>query len=393
MKKKAWVIFPLAAVLCGCSSEAAIMRSDGITLYEQKNYKEAEGLFLQAISLDDTNPSIYCDLGMNYLEMNEYEKAFKAFDTSIALKEDQQEAYRGKGLVYLEQKNYDAAISQFTQAIKNTGTRVGAIDYDILSYRAQAEAGGGFYQEALATLNALIELDVHKADSLFLRGTVYIRSGSFEKGFNDLKECADLSSDPFLDYRIYETLSELGYAESGVDFLNKIFESTEDTDSIHLLKGKAYYLLGKYTNALSELAAPIKSNDPTAVLYAGLCHENLGDFKKAESVYKSFLQTGAKGRNTPEIQAIWAQCAYTQYELGDYSNAKHNIASAIALGDHGCMDDLYWNEIMILYRLGEYNNAYDKAVAYKEAYPEDDRIDAEISLMHMKIEQIAGETE
>ncbi|MBO4476847.1 MAG: tetratricopeptide repeat protein [Lachnospiraceae bacterium] len=389
MRKNTRIVISLVAamLLCGCSSEAMMLKSDGITLYRSKNYKEAEKIFLQAISLDDDNASIYSDLGMNYIEMKDYEKAMKAFDTSIELDGGQQEAYRGKGLIYLEQKNYDAAIGEFTQAIKNTGTRVGAIDYDILSYRAQAEAAGGFYQEALSTLNALVELDVHKADSLFLRGTVYIRSGSFDKGVNDLKTCADLSSDPFLDYKIYETLAELGYAEAGVEFLNKIFESTEDTDELHLLKGKAYYLLGKYTNALPELAAPIKNNNASAVLYAGLCHENLGDYKRAESVYKSFLQTNSKGRNDADTQAIWAQCAYTQYELCDYSNAKHSISSAIAMGDHGRMDDLYWNEIMILYQLGEFQNAYDKALNYKEMFPEDTRIEAEISLLSMKIPQ------
>lgn len=389
MRKNTRIVISLVAamLLCGCSSEAMMLKSDGITLYRSKNYKEAEKIFLQAISLDDDNASIYSDLGMNYIEMMDYEKAMKAFDTSIELDGGQQEAYRGKGLIYLEQKNYDAAIGEFTQAIKNTGTRVGAIDYDILSYRAQAEAAGGFYQEALSTLNALVELDVHKADSLFLRGTVYIRSGSFDKGVNDLKACADLSADPFLDYKIYETLADLGYAEAGVEFLNKIFESTEDTDELHLLKGKAYYLLGKYTNALPELAAPIKNNNASAVLYAGLCHENLGDYKRAESVYKSFLQTNSKGRNDADTQAIWAQCAYTQYELCDYSNAKHSIASAIAMGDHGRMDDLYWNEIMILYQLGEFQNAYDKALNYKEMFPEDTHIDAEISMLSMKIPQ------
>ena len=389
MRRNTRIVISLVAamLLCGCSSEAMMLKSDGITLYRSKNYKEAEKIFLQAISLDDDNASIYSDLGMNYIEMMDYEKAMKAFDTSIELDGGQQEAYRGKGLIYLEQKNYDAAIGEFTQAIKNTGTRVGAIDYDILSYRAQAEAAGGFYQEALSTLNALVELDVHKADSLFLRGTVYIRSGSFDKGVNDLKACADLSADPFLDYKIYETLADLGYAEAGVEFLNKIFESTEDTDELHLLKGKAYYLLGKYTNALPELAAPIKNNNASAVLYAGLCHENLGDYKRAESVYKSFLQTNSKGRNDADTQAIWAQCAYTQYELCDYSNAKHSIASAIAMGDHGRMDDLYWNEIMILYQLGEFQNAYDKALNYKEMFPEDTHIDAEISMLSMKIPQ------
>lgn len=389
MRKNTRIVISLVAamLLCGCSSEAMMLKSDGITLYRSKNYKEAEKIFLQAISLDDDNASIYSDLGMNYIEMMDYEKAMKAFDTSIELDGGQQEAYRGKGLIYLEQKNYDAAIGEFTQAIKNTGTRVGAIDYDILSYRAQAEAAGGFYQEALSTLNALVELDVHKADSLFLRGTVYIRSGSFDKGVNDLKACADLSADPFLDYKIYETLADLGYAEAGVEFLNKIFESTEDIDELHLLKGKAYYLLGKYTNALPELAAPIKNNNASAVLYAGLCHENLGDYKRAESVYKSFLQTNSKGRNDADTQAIWAQCAYTQYELCDYSNAKHSIASAIAMGDHGRMDDLYWNEIMILYQLGEFQNAYDKALNYKEMFPEDTHIDAEISMLSMKIPQ------
>ena len=50
---------------------------------------------------------------------------------------------------------------------------------------------------------------------------------------------------------------------------------------------------------------------------------------------------------------------------------------------------------MILYQLGEYQNAYDKALAYKETFPEDTRIDAEISLMNMKIEQpqVSGENE
>ena len=396
MKKSTRIVISLVAamLLCGCSSEAMMLKSDGITLYHSKNYKEAEKIFLQAISLDEDNASIYSDLGMNYIEMKDYEKAMKAFDTSIELDEDQQEAYRGKGLVYLEQKNYDAAIGEFTRAIKNTGTRVGTIDYDILSYRAQAEAAGGFYQEALATLNALIELDVHKTDSLFLRGIVYIRSGAFEKGITDLKASADLSADPFWDFKIYEALEELGYAEAGVEFLNKIFESNEETDDLHLLKGKAYYLLGKYTNALSELAVPVKNNNASAVLYSGLCHENLGDHKKAESVYKSFLQTNSKGRNDADTQAIWAQCAYTQYELCDYGNAKHSIASAIALGDHGRMDDLYWNEIMILYQLGEYQNAYDKALAYKETFPEDAHIEAEISMLRMKIPQAeAGVTE
>lgn len=389
-KKKCVISLVAALALCGCSSEAAVLKSDGITLYNSKNYKEAEKIFLQAISLDDQNASIYSDLGMNYIEMKDYEKAQKAFDSSIELKPDQQEAYRGKGLVYLEQKNYDAAIGEFTQAIKNTGTRVGAIDYDILSYRAQAEAAGGFYQEALATLNSLVELDVHKTDSLFLRGIVYIRSGSFDKGVNDLKECADLANDPFLDFRIYDTLADLGYAEAGVDFLNKIFESSAETDELHLLKGKAYYLLGKYTNAIQELAAPIKNNNASAVLYAGLCHENLGDFKKAESVYKSFLQTNSKGKNDADTQAIWAQCAYTQYELCDYSNAKHSISSAIAMGDHGRMDDLYWNEIMILYQLGEFQNAYDKALTYQEKFPEDARIEPEIAMLSMKITQQLG---
>ena len=170
MRKNTRIVISLIAamLLCGCSSEAMMLKSDGITLYRSKNYKEAEKIFLQAISLDDDNASIYSDLGMNYIEMKDYEKAMKAFDTSIELDGGQQEAYRGKGLIYLEQKNYDAAIGEFTQAIKNTGTRVGAIDYDILSYRAQAEAAGGFYQEALSTLNALVELDVHKAGYAFL---------------------------------------------------------------------------------------------------------------------------------------------------------------------------------------------------------------------------------
>ena len=91
MKKSTRIVISLVAamLLCGCSSEAMMLKSDGITLYHSKNYKEAEKIFLQAISLDEDNASIYSDLGMNYIEMKDYEKAMKAFDTSIELDEDQ----------------------------------------------------------------------------------------------------------------------------------------------------------------------------------------------------------------------------------------------------------------------------------------------------------------
>ncbi len=54
------------------------------------------------------------------------------------------------------------------------------------------------------------------------------------------------------------------------------------------------------------------------------------------------------------------------------------------------MEDLCWNEIMILYQLGEFQNAYDKALAFKEAYPKEERIDPEIAFLSMKLTQQQG---
>lgn len=87
-------------------------------LFEHKNFKEAEELYIKLISNDPKNPRLYNRLGALYLETKNFSDAKSAF--SEALKYDQTKASRfyNFALSCAELKEYNNAIEALEKAIK-----------------------------------------------------------------------------------------------------------------------------------------------------------------------------------------------------------------------------------------------------------------------------------
>ncbi len=373
-------------LLTGCSSPAASYHADGMKLYEMENYAEAEKMFLQATAKDNTNADYFTALGMNYIEMQEYQKAQEAFESSIRLQEKQQLAYRGMGINYFVQGKYDEAVSQFTKAISYTGAMVNELDYDILAYRGQAEYRGKFYAEALETYNSLIELKYDLENSYYTRGLVHLAQNKQEEALQDFQACAKLAgNDIERNFDIYQTLKNAGLPEKGEAYLNTILNIKDDSISGHLNRGKVYYILGKYENAMTELKFAQQNDSAEAVLYIGLCYEALDDYDNAREIYVNFLRT--HGQVTDFTQSIYAQYAYCEVQLGQYVFAQQIIEQAIAMGETEIYSELLWNEIQIMILQEKYDIAYEKALAFQEKYPEDTRIEQELAFLQMKVLQ------
>lgn len=389
LKKTIKGLFVLASVgmlLTGCSSPAVSYYSDGMKLYEMENYAEAEKMFLQATAKDNTNADYFTALGMNYIEMQEYQKAQEAFEISVNLEPEQQLAYRGFGINYFVQGKYDEAVSNFSKAISYTGTMVDTLDYDILAYRGQAEYRGKFYSEALETYNALIALKYDLENSYYTRGLVYLAQGKQEEALQDFQACAKIAgNDIDRNFDIYQTLRDAGLPEKGEAYLSAILNIKDDSVSGHLNRGKVYYILKKYENAMTELKFAQQNDSAEAVLYIGLCYEALGDYENAKEMYVNFLRT--HGQVTAFTQEIYAQYAYCEVQLGQYVFAQQIIEQALAMGESEIYCDLLWNEIQIAILQENYSTAYDKALVFQEKYPEDARIEQELAFLQMKVLQ------
>jgi len=77
--------------------------------------------------------------------------------------------------------------------------------------RALAYAQTGQFDQALADLSKVIEIDPRYATAFCLRGQVYAQLGDREKAIFDLEQALELGLDPDLTAKAEALLDELGH--------------------------------------------------------------------------------------------------------------------------------------------------------------------------------------
>jgi len=88
----------------------------GLALYYQKQYRESEAAYRQAIKLDPYNAAdAYYALGLTYRDSGQFEDEIQAYKHALRLKPDYVSAYDRLGQRYLQMKRYAEAIEAFKQ--------------------------------------------------------------------------------------------------------------------------------------------------------------------------------------------------------------------------------------------------------------------------------------
>ncbi len=86
--------------------------------YQQKQYKEAEQLLNEAITLNSEQPAFYNLKGLISLQKDDHTGAETNYQKALSIETDYQPAIYGMGLVNYFNKKYDRAIQQMTNSLK-----------------------------------------------------------------------------------------------------------------------------------------------------------------------------------------------------------------------------------------------------------------------------------
>lgn len=364
--KKTLFLSILSAVflLTACSSKSEKHNQTGLEAYQKQDYATAINSYTSAITLDNRKAEYYINLAMAYVETGEYENALTQIEFALELEPKNQSAYRSKGIIYIALNDYENAILALEQALHLADGFVGNMEYDILDYRAVAESKNGDYEKAITTYTVLLNVGYKTAEHYYLRGSSYLLNGDLEAAQSDFSRAVEnqkTSYDMYLN--IYNALSQYGAEEDGKLYLQEALKLDLGKKEDYFSKGKIYYFLEDYTNAIANL---LKASDNSeSNLYLGKIYMATGDTTQAFLTFQQYLEAN------PDNGEVYNQLGMMRLKDGAYQEALTYFQSGLGCGDLSAKKSLAFNEAVTYEYLLDFDTAKEKFRAYVAAYPDD----------------------
>ena len=263
----------------------------GTIAAQKKDWEKSVKLFTQALTVDNSIPAVYNNLGVAYKELKLFDDALQNYNLAISLKPTYSEAFYNRGLVLHELKllvesleSYEIAISlkpnyaeaysnsgnvykelkQFTKAINNYGHAL-AINPDYVE--AHLNCGIIFqellrFDEALKSYEKVTRLDPNFP---FIKGDIIhckMRMNKWDSFFEDLESINSdvinnkFSATPFGYQGICNSPMLLGKAASLFSLSKyppKISQSNKVTKVFNQKKIRIGYLCGEFRHQATSI--------------------------------------------------------------------------------------------------------------------------------------------
>lgn len=298
--------------------------------------------------------------------------------------EEDELAYRKIGISSLKAGDYEGAVAAFNSALKQHVGRITETEADICYYKATALYAGGDAEGAVEVCDALIEYDRKNADAYYLRGCILLETGEEDAALSDFESAVKYNADDLELYiGIYENLSAHQLSDQGEDYLNRAFDVKGDSAEQLALRGRIYYLLGEYDNAVTELLSAKEKESAMADLYLAQVYEAMGDLERAASCYQEYASS------EDADPAVFASLAGMEMERGEYQAALNYIDQGLSM-EGADQKGLMRNKIICLEYLGDFEGAWAVMQEYTALYPEDEEAQRESVFLQYRQED-AGE--
>ena len=294
---------------------------------------------------------------------------------------EDQAAYRQIGINKMESGDYNAAVEAFDSALGQCVGKISANELDICYYKAAAQYAGGDINSAIETYNAILAYDKKEADAYYMRGCMYLQQQNTDAALADYENAVKYNPDEYELYiQIYENLSGHNMAEQGTDYLNRAFSIKGNSAEDLMYRGRMYYLLGQYDNALTELKSAVEKENPEACLYLAQTYEAQGDSQSAAEYYQKYVETGAT-----DSQAMNA-LAQIQMQNGNYAEALDYLQQGIAMDQVTNQRQLLQNLVIAYEYTGDFDSAWNTIQKYVELYPEDEKAQREYIFLKNRVD-------
>lgn len=342
-----------AYVLAVCMGLTAFT---GCGTAEQKNYEQA------ASDLKNGN----------------YENALQEYATAVSDGIKPAQSYRGAGVASFYLGNYEDAIENFTNALKCD--KVGKVlKKDILSYRAAAYLKTKSYDEAMADCQSLARDYDMDSDLYFLTGQVALAMDVYEEAAADFQQAYGEEATYDMAIRIYEAYLSKDMEADGTRYLEAALSTEAENAQDHCDRGRVYYYMNDYENAVKELIQASNDGNLEAVLLLGMVYMDQKDISNARALFQEYI---SKAEKTARGYCGLAVCDMKE---GDYDSALANISSGMATADQDDLQSLLFNEIVVYERKLDFATALEKAQEYLEMYPDDKTAKKEMVFLKTRV--------
>lgn len=357
-------ILSATVFLTACSSKSANHNTAGLEAYQKQDYTAAINSFTSAIALDNGKAEYYINLAMAYVETGDFQNALTQIEFALQLEPENQSAYRSKGIIYIALNDYENAILALEQALHLADGFVGDMEYDILDYRAVAESKSGNYEKAIGTYTVLLNVGYKPAEHYYLRGSSYLLNGNLEAAQSDFSRAIENQKSSYDMYlNIYSALFRYGAEEEAKVYLEEALKLDLGKKEDSFAKGKIYYFMEDYTNAISCLLKA--SDNPESSLYLGKIYMATGDTTQAFLTFQQYLESN------PDNGEVYNQLGVMRLNEGAYEEALSYFQTGLDCSDLSARKALAYNEAITYEYLLDFETARQKFKAYVAAYPDD----------------------
>ncbi len=376
----------MLCLLSGCGKAEEYYKK-GLASYEAQDYETALLYYSQAVDENPEKAEYYIEQGHTYVQLGRYEEAREALKSAIVeqdldlTRKNNKRAYRAIGISYYEEGKYSEAKLYFEKALEEE--LLPELNADIRMYLADALECEGDYVAAIAVYDELLAQQKTYGAGYRARAYMLYMLGEYEKSLADYDAAIALEPKNFdLYFGKYNVLEKFGRTAEQAELL-RVITSIENpsAEDVYFI-AKAQYFTGEHEAAIAGLTAAAENGYEDAHYYLGEIYHKRSDYGEAVYHYKTYI--GGEGAKDA---AAYNQMAVCLMKQALYQDALETIQAGQKLQDvlHG--RQLFFNEVVIYERMGDYNTAYEKAANYVRMYPEDEAIQRELKFLSTRVRE------
>lgn len=273
----------------------------GQALERSGKLAEAVEEYRAGASLAPGDDQIRYALARALLALGQAAQAESSFREVLARKPDTPQAELGLAEALLRQQKTANAVDVLEAYLKQAPD-----DRQARFERSVALQDLNRFEESLAELDRVDQATAPTAESLKLRGSIYMQENKWPEADTSLqKALAAAPNDPELHAWLGHTKMELhDYASAESELRRSLAISSAEIDALRDLAG-VYYLSGQYAAAISALDLLAQRETPSALnwFFRAISCDKLDRKSEAAAAYQKFLETDQGTHPDQEFQA------------------------------------------------------------------------------------------
>ena len=217
-----------------------------------ENYQRSVDALLKCIKIDDSDPTLFFELGKNYKALKNFGAAEDALKEAVSKAPENEWFLDELYDVYMLQNDLDKALKTVKQLVKFHP------DYkqDLASLYIEAKK----YKNALDILDELDEEFGYNQDRDFLRNQIYDATGNDDDRIENLEERIKSNPGDEASYlRLIYRYSETDNTEKAFETAKELLEVNPESELVHLALYKFYLDANKTDDAIQSMKTVLTS--------------------------------------------------------------------------------------------------------------------------------------